>query len=277
MFLTQTLVLFALGWCLATFISVDSLTDEQVSEDCLFGGDLKCFQATKGYRFSIDSVLISHFVSVLRNDRILDLGSGCGIIMLILLYRWGKRIRDIVGIEVQHNLASLARNNLQANSFQTTGRIVEDDVRNLASLIEPESFDTIVCNPPFYGPGSGRQSFNNEARLARHQILATPDDFLFASALAVRNKGSVYFIYPAGQIATFITLLDKHRLEVKKLRFVYSYPQMKSDARLVLIECIKNGGKGVNILAPLYIYSEKNGPFTEETQAFYKKNACLSC
>ena len=262
---------------MATFSSTEDETEGQISEDSLFGGDLKCFQATKGYRFSVDSVLLSHFVSVREKDRILDLGSGCGIIILILLYRWGNKISDIVGVELQHNLARLARKNLQVNGFQATGKIVEGDIKNLASLVAPESFDTIVCNPPFFGHGSGRQSSDEEACLARHQILANLDDFLLASALAVKNKGTVYFIYPAGQIATFITLLGNHRLEVKKLQFIYSYPQMNNDARLVLIECSKNGGGGANILAPLYIYTEKNGVYTEEMQNLYKKNNCLQC
>lgn len=266
-----------MGWFLATFSSAEDESGEQISEDSLFDGDLKCFQASKGYRFSVDSVLIAHFVSVREKDRILDLGCGCGIIMLILLYRWGKRLNDMVGVEIQGNLAGLARKNLQANSFETCGRVVEGDIKNLGSLVTPQSFDTVVCNPPFYGHGSGRQSVNNEARLARHQILANLDDFLFASALAVRNKGAVYFIYPAGQIAPFIELLGKHRLEVKKLQFVYSYPQMNNKARLVLIECSKNGGYGADILAPLYIYSEKKGGFTEEMQNFYKKNISLQC
>jgi len=276
-FFHKRLSFFALGWFLPTFSNAEDVTEEQVSADSLFGGDLKCFQATKGYRFSVDSVLISHFVSVREKDRILDLGSGCGIIMLILLYRWGKRISDIVGIEFQHNLVSLARKNLQVNGFQTTGKIIGGDIRNLASLVAAKSFDTIVCNPPFYSHGSGRQSSNEEARLARHQILADLDDFLAASALAVKNKGTVYFIYPAGQIATFITLLGNHRLQVKKLQFVYSYPRMNNNARLVLIECRKNGGGGANILAPFYIYSEKKRAFTEEMQNFYNKNICIQC
>ncbi|MBU1567232.1 MAG: methyltransferase [Proteobacteria bacterium] len=252
-------------------------TEEKESHDSLFDGELTCFQATKGYRFSADSVLLPHFMVVREKDRILDLGTGCGIIMLILLYRWGKRIRDIVGVEVQHDLVSLAKKNLQANAFEGGGRIVEGDIKNLASHVAPESFDTIVCNPPFYGHGSGRQSINDEARFARHQILATLDDFLFASTLAVRNKGAVYFIYPAGQIGVFISLLGKHRLELKRLQFVYSYPQTINNARLVLIECSKNGGVGARVLAPLYIYSKKNGAYTEEMQKFYKKNIWPEC
>lgn len=259
---------------LSTSSNAEDLTGKTISTDSLFGGDLKCFQAINGYRFSVDSVLLSHFVSVRENERILDLGTGCGIIMLILLYRWSTRISDIVGIEFQANLAALARKNLRVNNFETTARIIEGDIKNIRSLVTPESFDTIVCNPPFFGHGSGRQSVNDEARLARHQILANLDDFLGAAALAVRNKGTIYFIYPAGQIGIFISMLYKHRLEIKKLQFIYSYPIMQNEARLVLIECRKNGGGGAHILTPFYIYSERHGGFTEEMQRFYEKNIC---
>jgi tRNA1Val (adenine37-N6)-methyltransferase len=260
------------GVFLAMCATLEDKTEERISQGSLFEGDLQCFQASEGYRFSVDAVLVAHFVEVREKERILDLGTGCGIIMLILLYRLTAKIGEIVGIEVQQNLADLARKNLQANNFESCGQIVEGDIKKLKSLVKPESFDTVVCNPPFYGHGSGRRSANLEARLARHQILANLDDFLLASSLALKNKGSVYFIYPAGQIGTVINLLGNYRLAVKKLRFVYSYPQAQHDARLVLIECRKNGGSGVQVLAPLYIYQKKNGDFTEEMQSFYRKN-----
>ncbi len=244
-----------------------------LSRDSLFDGNLKCCQSASGYRFSVDSVLIGHFVKVRDGDRILDLGTGCGIIMLLLLYRWGSRMSNILGVEIQRNLADLARKNLTANDYQGIGRVELGDIKKLSAFISPESYDTIVCNPPFYSPGSGRKTENLEARLARHQILATLDDFLAASTLTVKNKGSVYYIYPAGQIGTFISLVDKHRLAVKNLQFVYSYPQTDSDARLVLIECRKNGGSGVKILPPFYIFREKNGAFSPEMQNFYTKNS----
>lgn len=246
-----------------------------LSGDSLFGGDLKCFQATAGYRFSVDAVLIAHFVNVREKDRILDLGTGCGIIMMLLLYRWGRRIGEIVGVEIQQNLANLAEKNLIANGFEGNGCVTTGDIKNLSAFISPESYDTIVCNPPFYSPGSGRRNTHVEARLARHQVLATLEDFLAASALAAKNKGTAYFIYPAGQIGTFISLIGEHRLAVKKLQFVYSYPHAGNDARLVLIECIKNGGPGVKILPPFYIYHEKNGTFSGEMQSIYTKNSGL--
>lgn len=268
---------FCQGAFLVVFRTIQDDVTGELSGDSLFDGDLQCFQAVRGYRFSIDSVLIAHFVGVRDKGRILDLGTGCGIIMLILLYRWRGKIREITGIEFQEDLAAIARKNLQVNDLENNCRIIEGDIKDIAALITPESFDAVVCNPPFYGHGAGRQSCNQQACRARHQILANLDDFLHASALAVRNKGAVYFIYPAGQIGVFLALLGKHRLELKKMQFVYSCPEMKNDARLVLVECTKNGGGGAKILAPLYIYSRKNGPLTEEVQKFYKKNICIKC
>lgn len=251
-----------------------SISDNQTTttQDSLFDGDLICFQHAAGYRFSVDSVLIAHFVEVRKDDRILDIGTGCGIIMMILLYRWGSMIRGISGIEIQQSLADLAVKNLKANGFENKGRVVAGDIKNILELMPAESFDAVVCNPPFYQCGSGRQNDNMEAKLARHQLLASLDDFLLAAAAAVRNKGAVYCIYPADQVSRFIVLAGKYKLEVKKLRFVYGYSQDNDGARLVLIHCIKNGGIGTRILPPLYVYREKNGAFSDEIQNFYKKN-----
>ena len=245
---------------------------EDITGDSLFDGDLTCFQHTAGYRFSIDAVLLAHFAEVRRGDRILDMGTGCGIIMLILLYRWGERIKEVVGLEIQEGLADLAARNLKANGLEQRGRVLAGDIKKILDLVPTESFDTVVCNPPFYQCGSGRENDNMEAKLARHQCLATLDEFLRASAATVRNKGSVYCIYPAEQSARFTVLASRYRLEVKKLQFIYGYPEEVSEARLVLIHCLKNGGTGTKILPPFYVYSQKNGAFSSEMQNFYRKN-----
>lgn len=250
------------------------LIDLNANESCdsLFDGELICFQHQKGYRFSIDSVLVAHFVDVKQGDSILDLGTGSGIIGMILLYRWRERVREVCGIEMQQALAELARKNFQTNDFKSLGRIMQGDIKEIDKLIQPESYDKIVCNPPFFTPASGRTNKNLEAQMARHQILATLDDFLRASAFAVKNGGAVSYVYPAEQICEFIACAKKFRLEVKKIQFVYSYPHKTAIARLVLIQCLKNGGEGTEILPPFYVYREKNGHFSSEMQDFYNKN-----
>lgn len=246
------------------------------SRDSLFDGELICFQHQNGYRFSIDAVLVAHFVNVKQGDRILDLGSGSGIIAMILMYRWRDRVREISGIEMQQSLAELAMKNFQANNLENLGSIIQGDIKEIETQIKPESYDKIVCNPPFYTLASGRANKNPEAQMARHQILATLEDFLRAAAFAVKNGGVVSFVYPAEQICQFISLAGKFRLEVKRIQFVYSYPHKTATSRLVLIQCIKNGGAGSEILPPFYVYSEKNGLFSSEMLNFYEKNTALS-
>ena len=172
-------------------------------------------------------------------------------------------------------MAELAGKNLTANNLDKSGRIIQGDIKEIDTLIMAESYDTIVCNPPFYASASGRLNQNKEAQTARHQILATLQDFLQASAFAVKNGGEVYFIYPAERIGEFISLAEKHRLEIKKIQFVYSYPHKTDPARLVLLRCCKNGGRGTEVLPPLYVYCQKNGDFSPEVRKYYKKNSEL--
>lgn len=242
-----------------------------ISRDGLFDGELICYQHQKGYRFSIDSVLLAHFVEIKHGDAILDLGTGCGIIAMILLYRWQDRIRQVSGIEVQQGLANLAGKNLVANNLDQLGHIIQGDIKEINKLVLAESYDRIVCNPPFYAPMSGRINKNQETQTARHQILATLQDFLCATAFAVKNGGEIFYIYPAERMSEFITLAEQYRLQVKKLQFVYGYPHSANPARLVLIRCCKNGGRGVEVLPPLYIYCQKNGDFSPEIKKYYQK------
>jgi tRNA1Val (adenine37-N6)-methyltransferase len=247
-------------------------TCDTISRDSLFDGELICFQHQEGYRFSLDAILLAHFVAVRQHDRILDLGTGSGIISMILLYRWRNRIDEVCGIEIQQGLAELASKNFQANDLEKSGRIVQGDIKKIETLTKPEVYDKIVCNPPFYTQASGRTNRNPEAQLARHQILATLEDFLSAAAFAVKNGGTVFFVYPADLLCEFVAFAQKCRLAVKKIQLVYSYPHKTAPARLVLIQCLKNGGMGAEILPPFYIYCQKNGKFSSEMQQFYRKN-----
>lgn len=247
---------------------------ENISCDSLFEGELICYQPQKGYRFSIDAVLLANFVDVKQGDRILDLGTGSGIISMILMYRWRDLLSEISGVEVQQSLSEIAIKNFHANNFEQLGKVILGDIKKIATLVRPESYTKIVCNPPFYSQKSGRTSKNPEEQIARHQILATLEDFLKAASFAVKNGGTVSFIYPAEQVCDFFVLANTYRLEIKKVQFVYSYPN-KTVARLVLIQCLKNGGAGTEILPPFYVYSEKNGGFSKEMQLFYQKNSEL--
>jgi tRNA1Val (adenine37-N6)-methyltransferase len=243
--------------------------NRELTKDTLFRGRLFCFQHKKGYRFSIDSVLLAHFMVVNKGDSILDLGAGCGILGLLLAYRYGTGIKSVTGVEIQASLARLAEKNFTANGFNDCCTVIRTDIKMLFDHCSRESFSKVICNPPFYRPGRGRVSGNEESLIARHQVLASVADFLAVSASAVKNRGSVVFVYPATESCELILEAEKYGLEAKRIRFVYSYPDDKKDAELVLIHFLKNGGVGVNIMSPLYIYEKMNGKYSREVESYY--------
>lgn len=244
----------------------DSLT----TTDAMFSGAVVCHQFQDGYRFSIDAVLAAHFHTPAKGETVLDLGAGCGIISLIMMYRWGERIARLEAFEYQPQLCTLIHENFRRNGFEAKCGCVQGDVKNILTKLAPESVSLVVCNPPYYRPDSGRRSSGDECCLARHQIAADLHDFTRAAAATVKNRGTVVFIYPAEHFSALCDALLRVHLEIKQLRFVYSYPDGSAEARLVLVKCIKNGGRGLKVVSPFYIYEEKNGNYSAEMRQLYE-------
>jgi tRNA1Val (adenine37-N6)-methyltransferase len=248
---------------------------EEITTDSLFDGDLVCYQNKNGYRFSIDSVLLAHFSLSWKKATVLDLGCGCGILGLILLYRNSKEVISIDGVEIQQSLVDVARKNSEMNDFSSKLTVTAGDFRKISTLFPSESFSHVVCNPPFYRIGSGRTSAKSEEYLARHQVAATTDDIAASISYTLKNKGTFSLIFPAESAAELLHILMLRNLQAKRLQPVYSYPEAPA-ARLVLVEGIKNGGVGVRIMKPLYIYTTRNGRYTDEVNALYLPKRLLN-
>lgn len=242
-------------------------TDLPLTDDTLFNGRLICKQYKSGYRFSIDAVLVAHFCRLGTGDTILDLGCGCGIIGLVLAYRQPGVV--VTGVEIQHELAQLAQNNILANDMKARMSVIEGNFRDFSGLIAPESFDLVVSNPPYGKQGRGRMNPDSQRARARHEIDASLADLIQAAAYSVKNRGKVVVIYPAVQAVSLIAAMRNHNLEPKRLQPIYSYPD-QVDAALILVEAVKNGGEDVRLLPPFYIYTEKNGPYSRGMQELYK-------
>ena len=243
--------------------------NKPISRDGLFDGEISCTQHRDGYRFSIDSVLLAHFPKIRRNEKILDLGTGCGVIGLIFCYRYIDRNISITGLELQPELAELARLNISDNDYGKNFSIIECDLHDHRSHINAESFSLITANPPFYLKGTGRLSTNPESMTARHQDPDGLTAFVEAAAYSVKNRGRVTFIYPADQAAELLFCFKAHRIEPKRMQCIYSYPGIKKGS-LVLVEGIKNGGPGLEVLEPLYLYHHRNGPYSDKVQAMFQ-------
>ncbi len=218
--------------------------------DTLFEGRLKVLQKKQGYRFSIDALLLAHFAEPDPDDRIIDLGTGCGILPLILFFR--KKSKKITGVEVQPSLADLARRNALLNRCSSRFQVWEDDLRRLDQRVKRGSFDLVLTNPPYRKIGSGRVNPHSEKAVARHEIQATLEEVLRSAHYLLKDKGRLAMIYPASRAADLMRGLSNFHLEPKRLQFVHSHE--KDEARLVLVDALKEGHAQVKILPPFFLY-----------------------
>jgi tRNA1Val (adenine37-N6)-methyltransferase len=205
--------------------------------------DLKIRQPDSGYRINQDSFLLAEFVSFKPSDRIIDLGTGVGIIPLLLAQK-GK-VKEIIGLELQSELARFAQQNVASNHLENRIKIFEADIRKIKSLFPANSFDVVVSNPPYILLGKGRLSPNLSKRTAKQESNCTIADIIAAARYLLKNKGKLYLSYLPDNLLNLLSLLREANIEPKRLRV--SFPNHKSHANLVLIEAIKNANPGLKI------------------------------
>jgi tRNA1(Val) A37 N6-methylase TrmN6 len=247
------------------------MTVREYSEDTLFDGRLICMQHKLGYRFSIDALLLAHYVKPRPDSQVLDLGGGCGVISLILAYRYPSV--GITVLELQDDLVDLIRRNIERNDAQADGfkeriEVVPGDLRTIDQHVQAGAHDWVVCNPPYRRSRSGRVNPESEQAVARHELQADLQAVVAACAYGVRTRGRVAFVYPAVRGISLFHEMRNQGIEPKRLQVVYSYPG--SEARLLLVEGVKGGGEELTIESPLYVYKEKDGDYTTETAECYE-------
>ncbi|UCB48057.1 MAG: methyltransferase domain-containing protein [Deltaproteobacteria bacterium] len=228
--------------------NVELLPDESIDE--FMDGRLKLIQSKTGYRFSIDAILLSQFVTIKQGDRVVDLGTGCGIIPLILLLT--KSVGYTFGLEIQKNLVDQAARNTVLNGFERKMGVILGDIKH--PPYPPSSADVVTCNPPYRPKNSGRINPDLQRAIARHEMLASLDDILMAASRILRAKGRLAMIYPAVRLVEVLIRMKGFNLEPKRLRIVY--PGMESEAKLALIEASLGGRKGLKVLPPLFDQGE---------------------
>ena len=238
---------------------------EELTEEILFGGTLRCLQPRQGYRFSVDAVLLAHFLTPEPGARILDLGAGCGVVSLILSRRWPTA--SLVALEIQPRLAEVIRRNVIINFLENRVTVIEGDCRRVATLLPSNSFDWVAVNPPYYPTGSGRHNPKTERSKARHEILGGVGEMAEAAAFVLKTGGGAAFVYPAARVETLLGVLRENGLAPKRLQMVHPYPG--AEAGLVLVEAVKDGGEGLAVLPPFVICQEKGGAYTSEMAAMY--------
>jgi tRNA1Val (adenine37-N6)-methyltransferase len=220
--------------------------------DSLFQGRVKFYQSRSGYRVSLDAILLADFATIREGDRVADLGTGNGVVALLMASR--QPSCSIVGVEVQAPMAERAARNVKLNRLEKGVQIVCADVRAIAEKFKPESFSLVTANPPYRTAKSGRMSPEAEKKTARHELTATLNDFIVAASYILPVKGRMTVVYPAVRAADLLTSLRGRAIEPKRLRMVHSFRD--SEASLVLAEGVKGGRAGIKVLPPLVLYAE---------------------
>jgi tRNA1Val (adenine37-N6)-methyltransferase len=221
--------------------------------------NIKLFQATNGYRFSIDAVLLENFISAKRLENGIELGTGSGIISILLARR--LQGANITAVEIQKNLAERAARNISLNNLEGRIEILQRDIKDLKKIYPSNKFDFVFTNPPFRKTKTGRLSIYEERAVARHEIEITLPDLIKTASYLLKHSGKFFMIYHPFRLAELISLLQKAKLEPKRMKFVHS--RTGEEAKMVLIEAVKGSGAWLKIAPPLYLY-EKGTEYTLE-------------
>jgi len=226
--------------------------------------EVQVYQSKTGYRFSLDALLLADFPEIKACKSILELGAGSGVVSLLLAKRYPKA--KVTGVEIQDGLYKRAVRNAEVNGLSDKVEFLHLDLKSLPKHQPLESFDLVVMNPPFRKPGTGRISPGDERAMARHELTAGINDVLKTSSAMLRNRGRLCLVYNPDRLSELVKLMGRHLLEPKRLRTVHS--QVGEQARMILVEAVKQGLPGMTILPPLFIY-ESHKVYTSEMREFY--------
>lgn len=227
--------------------------------------NLKIYQDTEMFNFSLDSILLPNFVTLNQKvQNILDIGCGNAVIPLVLTQKTNAKI---IGVEIQPEVFSLAKKSISYNDLEDRIKLINMDICEYAKELESDVFDVITCNPPFFK--IGEKSHLNESPykiVARHEVKLNLDLLFSISKKLLKNNGVISIVHRPERLVEIIEVMRKNNIEPKKIQFVY--PGKNKKANILLIEGSKNGRPGLKILPPLYTHNE-DGTYTKEVQAYF--------
>lgn len=228
--------------------------------------NMKIVQNTDWFNFSLDSVLLSNFVTLNKNiDNVIDFCTGNAPIPLILST---KTNANIYGVELQKEIYNLALKTIKINNLENKIKIINDDICNISNLFETEYFDVITCNPPYFKYTNNSNVNKNEIKtIARHEISIDLKTIFSVAKKTLKNGGVIAIVHRPERLIEIIEEMKKNNIEPKKLQFVY--PKENCECNTILIEGKKNGKSGLKIFKPLYIHDE-NGDYRKEIKNMFE-------
>lgn len=242
------------------------LKENERIDDLEFKG-LKIIQNKEGFCFGIDSVLISDYAKNLKKGaKVIDIGTGTGIIGILLCEK--SEAKHITGIEIQEEVADMAKRSIKLNNLEEKFDVKNINIKDIFTQIEPNTIDAIVTNPPYMKLNTGAKNIEKKKLISRHEVECNLEDIIKISYKLLKSKSEFYMVHRAERMVDILYLLRKYRLEPKTIRFVH--PRKEKEPNLILIKCVKDGGNGLKIDAPLIVYDDE-GNYTDEIYKIYNK------
>jgi len=235
--------------------------------------DLQCkglmiIQNTKAFCFGIDAILLANFADVKKGDKVIDLGTGTGVIPILLA---GKtQASKIVGIEIQAEMAEMALRSVKLNSLEDRIEIITGDIKDSARYFGSSKFNVVVTNPPYISKGSGVINPSDSKALSRHEILCTLEDVIRAAGTLLVPGGQFAMVHRPERLVDILYLMRNYKIEPKYIRFVHPSPYKK--ANLLLVKGAKYGKPELKMMEPLYVYDEEGNYSSEINQIYCREN-----
>lgn len=224
----------------------------------------RIIQDTKRFCFGMDAVLLSGFARVKEGAHVLDLGTGTGIIPILLEAK--TKAEHLTGLEIQEESADMARRSVLLNGLEDKIDIVTGDIKEAESLFDAASFDVITCNPPYMIGKHGITNEGDAKAIARHEILCTLEDVVSQAAKLLKPGGNFFMVHRPFRLAEIMTVLQAYKLEPKRMQLVY--PFVDKEPNMVLIEANRGGKPRLSVEKPLIVYKEP-GVYMPEIYEIY--------
>ncbi len=234
------------------------LKEKERLDDLQLSG-LKIIQDPERFCFGMDAVLLSGFVRARQGDQLLDLGTGTGILPLLLSAK--TQCAHLTGLEIQEESADMARRSVALNHLEERISIVSGDLKEAGQIFAPASFDCITCNPPYMIGQHGITNPDAPKAIARHEILCTFEDVAAAAEKLLKSGGKFFLVHRPFRLAELIVTLTSHKLEPKRMRLVYPYAD--KEPNMVLLEAVRGGNSRMTVEPPLIIF-DRPGEYSRE-------------
>ena len=246
-------------------MEVNLLENERI-DDLQFKG-LRIIQNSKGFCFGIDAVLLANFTRVKKNAKLVDLGTGTGIIPILLAGK--SSASKIIGIEIQDEVAEMASRSVKLNQLEDRVEILNMDMKDAVGVLGKGQMDLVVSNPP-YMHSNGLINENDKKAISRHGLKCDIEDVIRVASDLVKPNGKFFMVNRPNRLVDMLAIARNYKLEAKQIRFVHS--RVASAPKMVLIEYVKSAKPEIRVLSPLYVYNE-DGTYTDEVKTIYSNQS----